>query len=133
MTPVFGQEQGGVGDLGVCIGCGIGDLGVCIGCGIGDLDVCIGCGGSWSLVSWREKVKRWGGGGGGGIKFRLRHEWIALVDLWGGGKGGKGDLRASVIVVSHGSPVTVSESDRKSYCGRGMALTRDRVARMESR
>ena len=81
MTPVFGQEQGGIGDLGVCVGCGIGDL-----------VVCIGCGGSWSLVSWREKVKRWRGGRGGSLGvYSLGYVMSGL--LWlicgEGGNGGR--------------------------------------------
>lgn len=39
----------------------------------------------------------------------------------------------SVNVVSQGSSVTMSGVVRESYCGRGMALARERAARMESR
>lgn len=39
----------------------------------------------------------------------------------------------SIAVVSQGSLKSMSEIEASSYCGRGMALARDRVAMMESR
>lgn len=43
------------------------------------------------------------------------------------------NLPVSIAVVPQGSIVSMSELRARLYCGRGTALTRDRVAMMESR